>query len=55
MGCSPRQAERYRQFFKDKGVTGVNVTPTGDFEFTTRNAMLNAVKACDFANHDENR
>ena len=52
-GCAPHQVERYRQFFKDKGVTGVEVTPTGDFRYSSRNSMLAAVKAQGYHNADE--
>lgn len=54
-GCAPHQAERYRQFFKDKGVTGVDVTPTGDFRYSSRNSMLAAAKAQGYFNADEVR
>ena len=44
-GCHPSQVETYRQYFKDKGVAGVEVTNDGDFLIRSRQANKNVARA----------
>ena len=44
-GCAASQVEDYRRMFKEKGVSGIDITPDGDFLIRSRQANKNAARA----------
>lgn len=53
-GCHPRQVQRYRQFIRDMGISGVEVRETdGAIKFDSRRAMKDWCKATGQCNIDE--